>query len=345
MRRRLIILLIIVGIIIFAVMRLRGGSVQLETAKVTRQTLVQSVDVSGKIESKTTVDLAFPTSERLIWLGVQEGDTVLQYQAIAALDKAKLEATFRQAQQDFIAAKAEVEKVYDETKRKVDESFDEKIKRTAAEAKQNKAFDNMKKAEADLQNAVLISPIAGVVVKSDVQTAGVQVTAATTITIADPNKLVFTLDVDETDVSKIKKGQVVKIILDAYPDKTLEGKIERIAVASREAEGGGTVFEATVTLPKNDDSNLRIGMNGDGEIVIEEKKDVLVIPNEAIVEDDSVFVVKNGRREKRTVTLGSQSDVETEVIDGLSEGDIVIANPQELTEGQARRGFFRFLPT
>lgn len=313
----------------------------IETTRVTRGRVVQVVEVSGKIESRFVVELRFPIAEKLVWVGVQEGDRVARSQVLATLEKEKLAATLRQAEQDFIAAKAEVEKVYDETGRKVDESFTEKVKRTAAETKQNKAHDAMRKAQEDLKDATLIAPISGVVVKSDITTAGAHITTSQTITVADLENLVFTVDVDESDIGNVKAGQRVNITLDAYPNRPIEGTVERIAVISRGAEGGGTVFETTVDLRKISEINLRMGMNGDGEIVIEEKDNILAVPNEAVIDENAIFVIRDGRREKRSVRTGIVSDTKTEIVEGLSEGDVVVTNPQKLPQQSNRSGIFR----
>lgn len=236
----------------------------LKVPTVEKKQLIQVFSASGTIESTQKVSLHFLTLGKVVWVGVKKGDSVYAGQALALLDITELKASLRQAEQDFIAAKAEVEKVYDETGRKVDESFSEKVKRTAAEAKQNKAFDSMKKIEKQIQDATLVSSINGVVTDISVR-RGENVGTAETIEIIDPSSFYFRAEVDETDFAKVFIDQKVRILLDAYKGKIFNGKVIFIGQTIEVTSSGVSFVPVEIDL----DSNKKIiaGLSGEAEFM------------------------------------------------------------------------------
>ncbi len=294
------------------------------TATASKNDITKIVSVTGDVAADLTVDLKFQSGEALSWVGVKEGDYVVRGQAIASLDRSKLQASFRQAEQDFIAAKAESEKYYDGHKNAT-ESFDEKIERTAIDATQNKAYDSMKKVEYDLAHSTLYSPIYGIVTRSDTPVAGVNVTATTTFTVTDPSSLSFKMEVDEADIGNIKEGQEIKVIFDSFPDKEVTLKINSIDFVSHKTSSGGNAFYVKASL--SDPSKYRVGMSGNADIIISSKKNVLSVPSSSVFEDEYVFVKRGNYFEKTKVRVGLQSDTLAEIVSGISDGDAVAVDP------------------
>lgn len=231
---------------------------------VEKKQLFESFSASGTIESKNKTTLHFLTSGKVVWVGIKKGDAVFAGQALASLDITELRASLRQAEQDFIAAKAEVEKVYDETGRKVDESFSEKVKRTSFEAKQNKAFDAMKKVEVQIQDATLFSPINGVVTDISIN-LGENVGIAETIEIIDPSSFFFRAEADETDYSSVFIGQKARIMLDAYKDETFDGKVSFVGRKTEVTSSGISFVPVEVELDPN--NKIIDGLSGEVEFI------------------------------------------------------------------------------
>lgn len=298
----------------------------LETQKVEYKNLIQSVSVSGDISSESIANLSFLSSGKLSYLVGKVGENVFAGQIIASLDKTKLQANLRQYQQDFNAAKAAVEQVYDQTKRASDLNFAQKVSQTSAEATQNKSYDNIKIVEQQLRDADLVSPINGTIVKEDVSVVGSNVSVTNVFTVADPNNLYFQMEVDEADIAKVKIGQQVKITLDSFPDETITTTVQSIDFVSHTTSTGGNAYTVKSNLISNGLA-LKVGMNGDVDIIINEKKNVLVIPSSAIFDDNKVYVKTKTGTTQKTIELGLQSDTDTEVISGLSQGDLVILQP------------------
>lgn len=321
----IIITLIVGGIFLFR----PKPAAPIPTEKVTMGTLTQSLSITGTIEASSQVNLTFPTSGKLVYLGFKEGDYINKWDAIASLDQEKLKATLRQAEQDFNAAKAAVEQIYDQTGRKTDLSFSQKVSQTALEAVQNKAYDAMRKAQTDIQESVLISPIDGILTRADAKSIGVNVTTATTFTVTDLSSLEFIMEVDEADISKIKIGQNVRVMLDAYSDKTLDLAINSIDFVTHTTSTGGNAYNVKASIEgTNPDYVYRVGMTGNAEIILSEKDDILSVPLSALFETNKIYIeTKNKKYEKRTLTLGVQNDIAVEVKEGLSEGEIIVTDP------------------
>jgi RND family efflux transporter MFP subunit len=301
---------------------------------VEKKNLVRSFTASGNIEASQKASLHFLTSGKVVWVGVEKGTDVSKGQALVSLDTTELQASFRQAEQDFIAAKAEVEKVYDETGRKTDESFSEKVKRTAAEAKQNKAYDSMKKIEKQMQDATLFSPISGVVTGILIK-QGENVGITETIEIVNLLDFSFVARIDETDFAKVSIGQKAKIALDAYPRSSFEGKVSFISSTTEETESGGSAIRVEIKF-RSDKYNLIDGLVGEAEFVESEIKDAVVVPRKSLIKEgrqNFIYVVKDGKREKRRVAIGTESEREIEIVSGISEGETIIVS-ESLDERQ-----------
>jgi len=180
------------------------------------------------------------------------------------------------------------------------------------------------------EKAPVESPIDGVVGK-------VYVDIGTSVSPQVPVGLVVNMDVVEVEVNvverdlpKIREGQAAQLEADAYPDEIFEGMVERITPVVDLASRTATV---QIKIP-NEDHRLKPGMFARIKILVKERKDVLIIPRDAIILEDSsnyVFVVKDDNNvQRKKIEIGLNEDNKFEVIKGLDEGEIVV------TMGNAR---------
>lgn len=337
-RKRWIILIIILGVAGFIGFRATTGQQQ-DTAevayKVKRQTLQEVLTFSGSVDAVQKATLRFQTSGRLAWVGVQEGDTVKKYQAVASLDQQSLK---KQLQKDLID--------YEKERLDYDNDaldYDNKGLSHDRYARQD-AIDAYKKAQYDLNNTVLdvelsdialryatlISPINGIVVSMGTKQAGVNITPTQAeIVIIDPTTLYFSGAVDQTDVVKLSEGQIGSVTFDAFPDEQTSGTVKSIAFTPK-ADETGTVYEVKVDLSASSAASIapqyRLGMTGDIEFVTKQIRDVLGVPTTFIHREGGknyVYTKKNDKKIKTPVTLGEEVDTATVILEGLQEGDIV----------------------
>ena len=330
--KKVLLALLIIFILAFIITRGGADADKIKTAQVEQKNIASEIVASGKISSQSKSTIHSAVSGKVVWVPIKEGDTVKKGQAIASLDKEKYEIAQRQAQQDVVAADAELEKLYDGRRNKTsNESYDEKIARTAAEATKNKAFDALKKAERDLKDTVITTPFSGTIIELNVH-PGEEIFYTTEVAkVADIDNLNFTAELDDTDVGGIKEDQKTIITLDAFPEEELDSQVESISFVSNTTSSGADVFEVKFKLERLTD--YRIGMNGEARIITQEQNDVLVVPLEAIFEESYVWIKTDGNYIKKKVEIGIESDSEIEVISGLSKDEtVVIAGLEQISK-------------
>ena len=132
---------------------------------------------------------------------------------------------------------------------------------------------------------------------------------------------------DEIDIAEVKPGQRAIIELDALPALQLEGKVISISVLPK-VEAGVVTYEVKIGFDVPPDLQLKVGMSADADIVIIEQTDVLLVPDRAIIKDSQgnpmVEVLVNEEIEERPVVVGISDGFDTEIIDGLNEGEVVV---------------------
>ncbi|MFB3896288.1 MAG: efflux RND transporter periplasmic adaptor subunit [bacterium] len=165
--------------------------------------------------------------------------------------------------------------------------------------------------------------------------------------IPDLREILVMTQVDETDRQKISLGQKVRIKLDAIPDLVLYGTVTTIGnlaidrtrsqgagYVSEEESSGFKVFEVTVNVDQPD-TRLRPGMTGKVEFILDTIPQAVYIPLDVIVPEQGKKVIyiksKDGKRERREITLGKENDKFVMVTQGLRAGEEIFL-PQEETE-------------
>ena len=184
-------------------------------------------------------------------------------------------------------------------------------------------------AKATLNLARVVSPFAGTVTEAH-PLPGDQVGAgATAFRLDDLSSLLVDVKVSEVDINSVSIGQPVTLSFDAILGKEYHGKVVEVTQAGTADQG---VVNFTVTVQLTDaDSLVKPGMTAAVNVVVEEKKDVLLVPNSAVRLVDGqrvVYVLVDGKPVQKKINLGSSSDTESAVIGGeISEGDLIILNP------------------
>ncbi len=322
-RRNIIILivLVLVGVGIWRWQAGKAASTKPQTTyTVTKGDITEVVLASGKVTATKVVTLNFPAAGKLAYVNVKPGDEVTQYQALAGMDTSQLDIVVRDNYYRYLAAEANAKLIEDEVKgHATDENFSQKAARISAQTTRDIAYDNWLVAQKDLQDANLWAPFAGVVTQSTVSAAGDRITPADVITVVDPASMYFEAEVDETDIAKIKTGQVVELTWDALHAKTL-GKITQVGFVSRTSDSGGNVYPIRIQLPATLLPQIKIGFNGDVRITIAQAKNTLVLPLEAVA--DNQVTKADGSKVK--VETGLVGETEVEIKSGLHERDTVV---------------------
>jgi HlyD family secretion protein len=196
---------------------------------------------------------------------------------------------------------------------------------SASEKQLESAQLALERAQAQLEEMRLITPLAGTVVRVEASEGEMVSAYRPVVVIADLTSLQIIAEVDEIDVAEVAPGQEVTIRLDAYPGQTLPGTIVSLAPAAS-PERGSTVYEAVVEFDA-EGLALRLGMGANLKIITLEKEGVLLVPNRATqpVGRRRLVKVVDGRsiREVEVVT-GLSNESETEIVEGLAEGQKIL---------------------
>ena len=205
-----------------------------------------------------------------------------------------------------------------------------------AQAQVEQAQSSLKQLEEQLSYTTITSPMDGVILSRDVElgdaVSSILVmgsTATLVMTIGDVRQVYVQGKVDESDIGKVYLGQTARIKVESFKDKTFLGKVTRIAPLGVEKDNV-TTFEVRVSID-NPGGELKANMTANAEILLEEHKNVLTVPEQAVIYDKdrnaSVEVPdssqKKGRR-KVDIKAGISNGTKTEVLAGLKSGDTVI---------------------
>ncbi|MGH9579261.1 MAG: efflux RND transporter periplasmic adaptor subunit, partial [Terriglobales bacterium] len=208
------------------------------------------------------------------------------------------------------------------------------IARARAQVAQAQAA--LERAEEDLRNSTITSPMNGLVLSRDVEVGdavssilvlGSQATLV--MTLGDVSEVYVQGKIQESDIGKVFRGQRARITVDALRDKKFEGKVDKISPLGVEKDNV-TTFEVRITIA-NATGELKANMSANSEIIHEEKHKVLLMPEGAVLYDKDRNTTaeipdtrtENGRR-KVPIKTGISNGSKTEVLSGLSEGQKVI---------------------
>jgi HlyD family secretion protein len=334
------------------------AQISLVTAPVTVADISESVTATGTVESVTSVDVGTQVTGIIDKIYVDYNSQVTQGQLIAEIEKTLLESELKSADANMESARLKYE--YDRTNYLRDKALHDKqlisdyefetsentykVSKTAYEKSQ---ADRVKAAK-NLNYAEIYAPIDGVVISRDVevgQTVVSNMTVANLFTIADLTNMQVVANVDEADIGQVKTGQAVTFTVDAFPDDKFEGTVTQVRL-NPTTESNVVTYEVIVAAP-NPELKLIPGLTANVTIYVTQDKGMLTVPNKALrftpheypesttlpaIETAStpaaegqaqLWIVKDSKLKAINVTVGNSDGVNTAILSGVSEGDIV----------------------
>ena len=191
------------------------------------------------------------------------------------------------------------------------------------------AQTNLDLANLRLKQAQLIAPINGRVASVLIK-EGEQVTpGAPAMTLVNEDAFHITVSVDEIDIDRVAVGQPVEITLDALPDRPVVGTVTEIAPTSNSISGVVT-YLVTINIDESQTEGLRPGLSASASITVDELDGVLIVPNWAVRlnrDTGEAFVLvkqADGTAQEVVVQTGLRNEQFSEVLSGLSAGDVVV---------------------
>ena len=334
------------------------------------------LNASGYVTPRRRATIAAKITGRVTGVFFDEGTRVSEGQLLATLDDSDVQRTLNAAKADRDASEAaiadfevqlrnaliqlhraeQLQKAGVQTQEQLDtartnaDSLKAKIDlaRSQVAASQSRIME----AQQAVDNCTIKAPFGGIVVSKDAQvgemvspvSAGGGFTRTGIATIVDMNSNEIEVDVNESYIARVKDGQHVTAILDAYPDWEIPSHVRTIIPT---ADRQKATVKVRISFDKLDprilpDMGIKVTFLG------EERKEapgakaaaaMPLIPQTAVRDDGGrkvVFLVKDDRLERRAITLGSARGSDTEVAAGLAVGDIVVVNgPSDLHDGQS----------
>lgn len=298
---------------------------KLETAIVRLGDLKEELTLSGDIDAEEKITLRFQTSGKLVWVGVKQGDYVKKYQVLATLDQIALKKKLQKDLNDFLNERTDFDQQNDDYR---GQALTDAMRRIVFKNQNdlNNTIIDVELSDLAIQYSRLSTPIEGILTKIDTPYAGVNITpAGAEFQVVNPASVYLSLTADQNDVIKLKNGIAGYLILDSYPDDKINGQIENISFSPKTGETS-TVYQVKFKFDQpNTDYKYRLGMTGDVTFTVNQKDNVLYLPTEFVKggKNSYVYIMKNNKKIKKTVTIGLETDDNIEIKSGLNKGDIV----------------------
>lgn len=270
-----------------------------QTTQATRGTLRITAEATGTVEPVRTIEVKSLAGGEILEMLVDVGDEVTQGTLLARLDPRDVQNRYNQAEADLEVARASMENARAQFQRNeqllqagviTQQEFESSnLQYANAQASLTRAETNFELAQLQINDVTIRAPLAGTILTRNVeegsviQSASGNVSGGTVLmTMAALATMRVRTMVDETDMGDLRAGMSASVSVEAYPGQSFEGEIEKIepqAVVQQNV----TMFPVIVTLD-NADGLLKSGMNAEVEILIDQADDVVLIPNNTVVQ-------------------------------------------------------------
>ena len=268
-----------------------------QTAAVTRRTIVIDAEATGAVEPINVVEVKSKASGLITKMPVETGTLVKPGDLLVQIDTRDVQNQYNQAEADLKAAQAKLQ-VSGQQKKRSDELFKARVitsqeyETASLDLENSKAAvirsaANLDLAKQRLEDATVTAPTSGTVLTKTVS-LGQVITSATSsatggttlLTMADLGRVRVRALFNETDIGQVRPGQTASVTVDAFPDRRFQGVVEKIE-PSATIQQNVTMFPVLVTLD-NSESLLKPGMNGEVAVLVDQVNDVLAVPNDAV---------------------------------------------------------------
>jgi HlyD family secretion protein len=269
----------------------------IQTATIARQDLVVDVEATGVIQPINAVQVRSKASGQIMKMPVELGSRVKPGDLLVQVDPRQVTNNYNQAKAALLAAQANLTV----TKTQLDRANSlaqagvltapdletAQLNYANAQSSVAAAKTNLDNAQIALEDARIAAPINGVVIEKDVS-LGQVISSATNnagggtllLQMADLGQVMDSTLVSESDIGNVKPGQKATVKVDAYPNRAFTGTVEKIAPEAT-VQQSVTMFPVLIRLD-NKDGALMPGMNSDVSVLVQQRTNVLTVPNDAL---------------------------------------------------------------
>jgi len=288
------VLVVAAAVIVAALPRGRAHEGLYRTEAVQRGDLRVTVSATGTLNAVTTVQVGSQVSGTISALYADFNTRVKAGQLLAQLDPTFLKAQVAQSEADLERARVTLRQAVRDSTRQAPLRAQGLVSQAdvdatetsvdAARASVKSALASLVRAQTNLRYATIYSPIDGVVVSRDVdvgQTVAASLSAPTIFTIAnDLSQMQLEASVDEADIGRIQTDQAVTFTVDAFPERTFEGRVQQIRLAPRTTEN--VVTYTVIVRVSNPEQRLLPGMTANATFLVAEARDALKVAAAAL---------------------------------------------------------------
>lgn len=310
-----------------------GGATPVEVVQLAPVVVKEDLQAVGSLRSNESVILRPEVSGRIAQIGFRDGQIVRKGQLLIALDATLNEAEVAQAKAEYDLALSNLKRSEDLASRKFISSSAQETAASNAQV----AEARLKLAQARLSKMRIVAPFDGAVGIRNVSLGDYVKDGTDLVNIEDVRTLKVDFRLPERNFSQVRVGQAIEVVADALPDDRWQGQIEAI---NPRIDAGGRSLEVRARLD-NVSGRLRPGMFVRVRVIVGERANALIVPEEAIVPQGGefyVYKVVEGAARRVPVTLGVRRDARVEIIEGLAPGDRVVTAGMRLSrDGQPVR--------
>jgi len=305
-----------------------AAPVPVETEVVARRSVAASYVGTASLEVPRGADVVAKTSGIALEVLVEEGDTVRAGQPLVRLDPDRARLAVLQSR----ATMGKLENSYRRAQQLVGQQMISANDLDQIKFDLDTARAQHEMAQLELSYTAVTAPISGVISQRMIRTGNFVQINTPIFSIVDNARIEATLNVPERELRVLKRGQPVRLQVDALPGESFEGVVERVAPIVESRSG---TFRVVTAFAGNE--MLRAGMFGRIHIDYDQRADALVIPRSALLDEGdetAVYTVRDGKAVRVPVELGYIDGNLIEVRSGLEDGDpVVTAGKVALREG------------
>jgi len=321
----------------------KGGDGKPEAAAEEKETAPVPVEVAGlergdvfavytgtaSLETDADALVVAKVAGEVVEILAEEGDRVEEGQVLARLDGDRLRL-------EMDRAHANLRKLEQEYNRSI-ELFERGLVSSGAFEGQKYELEALRAiyrlAQLEYSYTQIRAPISGVVARRHIRLGNTISVNEPAFQVTELDPLIAYIHIPEREFRRLEPGQSAELTLDAIPGQRFEARVQRISPVVDPVTG---TFKVTMEVP-DQGGRLKPGMFGRFNIVWDTRRNALLVPRVAIVDDDvsdSVFVIEDGKAVRRTVRTGYTRGAQVEILDGLSgDEEIVVIGQAGLRDG------------
>jgi RND family efflux transporter MFP subunit len=310
-----------------------------EVIQLRKQTRAEVIHLLGTVEAKREVKLAFMTGGKIRELSFEEGEQLRAGAVLAELDTIELMARKEKALENKNKARRDLKRMEKLYKQRIVPQASYEDTRSlliSAEAE-------LKIVEDNLKNSLIKAPFAGRITKKLSEVGEIVSPGMPVAVLTQMDPILVKAAVPDNLVGKIQKRQTVHVAVDSHPQKRFTGLVHKLETI---ADPLSRTFSMEIELA-NPGEMLRPGLIAKVEILREKRDQGIFIPLESVIgfgARPSVFVVKDEMAERRMIKIGRIVGEETAVLEGLSEGEVLVVTGQEYLKDRQQVLIYRQEP-